>query len=175
MNDLALLPPFGNDGLVHVVVESPAGSRIKFTYDQRLKHFMASRPLAIGIQYPYDWGFIPGTRAEDGDPLDAMVLASIPTYPGVVHCCQIAGVIRLTQKSSKGRQHNDRIVAIPDYQCALTNEGIDDRLDKLRRAELEHFFTNATAFESKGIRIEGWDGPRAAKKLIKRCIQAAAS
>jgi inorganic pyrophosphatase len=174
MNDYNALPPWSEDGQFHVVVEAPAGSRVKYKYEPSLKGFTVSRPLAAGVAYPYDWGFIPGTCAEDGDPLDAMVLSSVPSYPGVVHVCRPLGVVRLTQKTKGGdRERNDRVIAAPRYCCALADEEVDD-LTKNLRAELEQFFVSAVLFEDKQVRIEGWDGPKAALKLIRRAQRAPA-
>jgi inorganic pyrophosphatase len=79
MEDLFLVPTRSAKGGFHVVVESPRGSRVKIKYDPTLRAFRFSRPLTSGLQYPYDWGFIPGTVGPDGDPLDAMVFSDFAT------------------------------------------------------------------------------------------------
>ena len=70
--------------IVNVLVESPRGSTIKFEYDQTERVMTLSRPLPAGLVYPFDWGFIPGTRAADGDPLDAFILWDGASYPGIL-------------------------------------------------------------------------------------------
>ena len=62
------LPPFTEDGDVHVVVETPRGSRAKFAYDAKLETFILSKSLLTGLTYPHDWSFVPSTKADDGDP-----------------------------------------------------------------------------------------------------------
>jgi inorganic pyrophosphatase len=93
MTDFLSLPSYAKDGSLHVVVESPRGSQVKVKYEPELGAFTLSRPLVLGLRYPYDWGFVPGTRADDGDPLDAMLLFDLPTYPGLVIPCRPIGVL----------------------------------------------------------------------------------
>ena len=81
---LHLLPAFVRGHFFRVVVESPRGSNAKLKFDPELEAMSLSRPLTYGLTYPFDWGFVPGTRASDGDPLDAMLMWDSATYPGVV-------------------------------------------------------------------------------------------
>src|SRR2546430_1417610 len=102
------------EGNLRVVVEVPKGGRVKLKWDPELGVFQASRYLPAGLSYPFDWGFVPGTKAEDGDPLDAIILADVPTWPGVVIPCEPLGVLRLEQDDKKGRrQRNDRLIVRP--------------------------------------------------------------
>jgi len=76
------LPPFTEDGDVYVVIETPRGSRAKFAWDPKLETFALSKSLLTGLSYPHDWGFVPSTKADDGDPLDIMVIHDAATFPG---------------------------------------------------------------------------------------------
>jgi inorganic pyrophosphatase len=108
--------PASRGGLLHVIVESPAGSTAKLKWDPDLLMFTLSRPLPEGLAYPHDWGFVPGTRAADGDPLDALVLTEGTTFPGVLIRCRPLGVVRLEQnrKAGGGRERNDRVIAVAE-------------------------------------------------------------
>src|SRR5437588_4365937 len=97
-NDLTKLEPYDDDGALRVVVESPRGSSLKLDFDPDTRVFTVSRELPLGIAYPFDWGFIPGTRGDDGDPIDAMSLHHQPTYPGVVLPSRILGMVKLAQR-----------------------------------------------------------------------------
>src|SRR6476660_10646688 len=115
-SSLIELPPRDSDGTFRVVVESPKGSTVKLTDEEHLGTFMVSRALPLGISYPYDWGFIPGTRAADGDPVDALVLHAASTYPGVVLPCKVLGMVEVREDAKKGqRRTNNRIIAIPTW------------------------------------------------------------
>ena len=95
-------------GLIHVVVESPAGATNKIKHEPGLGAFVLSRPLPLGMSYPHDWGFVPGTRAPDGDPLDALVLNEGTTYPGLIITARPIGVLRLEQNRKKRRARAQR-------------------------------------------------------------------
>jgi inorganic pyrophosphatase len=162
---LLALAPRARDGTVRVVIESPAGSRVKLKYAPELGGFVLSRPLVLGVSYPFDWGFVPGTRASDGDPVDAMVLLDVPTYPGVIVPCRPLALLEVEQdaKESGRRERNDRIIVEP-----LVARRPIGRLSKRLKQELEEFFVSVTLFEGKNLEILGWEGPEAADALIDR-------
>jgi inorganic pyrophosphatase len=157
--DLLALPPRDDSGALHVVVESPRGSRTKLKYAPKL------RTLVLGVTYPYDWGFVPGTRAPDGDPVDAMIVSDVGTFPGVVVCCRPLAVLQIEQnaKQGGGRVRNDRIVAEPDGVRRASGD-----LATSVREELEAFFVSATLFEGKDVRLLGWADAAAAEALVDR-------
>jgi inorganic pyrophosphatase len=117
MMDLARIPArAGPDGAVHVVVESPRGSALKRKYDLELRAFAVSRPLPLGLSYPYDCGFKPGTKAPDGDPLDALIAWEISSYPRVAIARRIVGALKVEHDRSGGggRVRNDRVIWVPE-------------------------------------------------------------
>ena len=166
------LPALREDGAVNVVVESPRGSSSKFKYDPHGGVFMLSRPLPSGLVYPHDWGFIPSTRAADGDALDALVLWEGVSYPGVVIPCRLIGVLQVEQnrKSSPGRERNDRVLALPVRASHLERIKSVSDLDASMRAQLERFFEHVVAFERKDLRLLGWGEPAQADALLKASL-----
>src|SRR5256885_1212997 len=113
MTNLIKLPAFDDDGNVHVVVETPRGARAKLTYDPDLRVFILSKSLMAGLTYPHDWGFIPSTVAEDGDPVDVLVIHDAATSPGLVIKCKVIGVLEILEQDGKKKQRNDRVMAVP--------------------------------------------------------------
>ena len=169
---LHLLPAFVRGHFFRVVVESPRGSNAKLKFDPELEAMSLSRPLTYGLTYPFDWGFVPGTRASDGDPLDAMLMWDTATFPGVVISCRALGIVKVDQKKqgTSRRERNDRVVAMPlkapRFDQIRTPRDLAGRI----RRELEQFFVEVTALEGKDVRILGWEGPDAALRLIKRSL-----
>jgi inorganic pyrophosphatase len=170
MPDLLALPPFDDDGRVRVVVETPRGSALKYDLERETGAITASKQLALGLRYPYDWGFVPGTKAADGDPVDAMVVHSFDTYPGVVLPCRLAGMVMIREREqNKDWISNHRLIAVPAWHG--TTEGARP-LSRLLIAELEQFFLDTSFFTAKEVRIKGWAGPREARALIDKSRRA---
>jgi inorganic pyrophosphatase len=172
MPNLSTLPTFvETTEIFQVVVESPRGSEVKLKYDINLNVMSISRPLPSGLRFPYDWGFIPSTSGEDGDPVDALVLWDVSTYPGVVIPCRAVGVIRIEQNAgedSKRRIRNDRILAVPRQARREANLENVDSISQRVRIEIGHFLVAATALEGKQVEILSWDGPREAISYIRK-------
>jgi inorganic pyrophosphatase len=170
---LHALDPTDDHGKLRVVVEVPKGGRAKLKWDPELGVFAASRYLPAGLSYPFDWGFVPGTKADDGDPLDALILADVPTWPGVVIPCELLGVLRLEQDSKKGkRQRNDRLIVRPVGASRLGEPRDVSELPRALLEELEKFFLDAVFFTSKNAKARGWSGRGAADKLVTKCVHA---
>lgn len=168
MAGLADLPAFGAKGAIHVVVESPRGAAVKLKYEPQLGAFSVTRALPLGLVYPFDWGFIPGTLADDGDPVDALVVHDSATYPGVVLPCNALGVVALSQRGDDGaRQRNDRIIAMPVWHDRLGEFERATELPARLREEIEQFFLDATFFTGKKPKIVGWKAPRKGHAIIR--------
>jgi inorganic pyrophosphatase len=115
MTNLLKLPTWADKQHIYAVVETPRGSTCKLDFDSELRVFTLAKPLMAGLTYPYHWGFIPSTKAEDGDPLDVLVIHDAQTYPGVVLRCRPVGILEVEQeKKGKKKERNDRVFAVPD-------------------------------------------------------------
>ena len=171
--NLAMIPAFASDNIFHVVIEAPRGSTLKLKYEPKWEAMSVSRPLPLGVTFPFDWGFVPSTQSHDGDPLDAMLLWDVSSYPGIVIRCRAIGVVQVEQNRNdedpSRRIRNDRIMAIPIQ--ARRERDIEDLADlpaRLRQ-EVEQFTTAATALEGKDVRILGWGDAAAALTLVREC------
>jgi inorganic pyrophosphatase len=168
--DLAALPTFASPDTIHVVVESPRGTALKLKYESRWQAMSVSRPLPQGMTFPFDWGFIPSTRADDGDPIDAFVMWDIASYPGVVVPCRVLGVLRIEQNATNfdasRRIRNDRILVLP---LAAKRESdwntVADIPDRIRQ-ECEQFTIASTVLEGKNVTILGWGDAAEALALL---------
>ena len=144
-NRLSNLPTYNDEGCVHAVVEAPKGSLVKLKYDIKLGVFTVSRGLPLGMSYPFDWGFVPSTRAPDGDPLDVLVVHEASTYPGALLPCRPLGVVEMDQDDKDGkRERNDRVIVIPSWHDRLGELERASELPSALREEIEHFFLSTT-------------------------------
>jgi len=167
--DLTRLLPFDDDGALRVIVESPRGSAVKLAYDRSLRTFSVSRALPLGVVYPFDWGFIPGTLGDDGDPVDAMALHPASSYPGVVLPCRILGMVEVVQREGKSRpQVNNRVIATPIWHSPLDQIGEARDLPGRARAEIEQFFLTVATMTGKRLTIKGWATRRDTAKFLQR-------
>ena len=165
--------PTTSKRLVRVVIETPRGSAAKIAYDPASQVFEYSRPLPVGTVYPYDWGFIPSTRGEDGDPLDGLVIHMAATAPGVVIKCDLLGCIAVEQRDADGTvMRNDRFVLSPHKLDAPYQSVADDQVNRQLRAEIEHFFASVVLGTGKSVSFKRWQGTAEAWELIKQSQKA---
>ena len=153
--------------LFTVVVETPKGSRNKYAFDPEQRVFRLKKVLPVGMSFPYDFGFVPRTEAEDGDPIDVLVLMDEPAFPGCVLQCRPIGVIEGEQGDNKDKERNDRIVAIQEDAHSWADVKTLDDLGEQFCSELEQFFVNYHKLTGKKYRVLGRKGPNAIRKMIK--------
>jgi inorganic pyrophosphatase len=173
-NPLRLRPKNNDDPeLVQVVIETPKNSRNKYAFDPEQKVFQLKKVLPEGMVFPYDFGFVPRTKADDGDPVDVLVLMDEPAFPGCVLKCRLIGIIEGEQMTGNGKERNDRLVAIEkDNHSFADIEHLDD-MGKLFLEGLERFFENYHALKGDKYRVLGAHGPGRARKCIEKGMQAA--
>ena len=149
-----------------VVIETPKGSRNKFDYDEDKGVFTLANVLPQGNAFPNEFGFIPSTRGEDGDPLDVMVLLDEPTHVGCVLTARLIGVIEARQKENGKTCRNDRLIAVATHAHVHGEIESLSKLDKKIVDEIEHFFCSYAEMRGKTLTPLGRFGPRRALKLV---------
>jgi inorganic pyrophosphatase len=135
------LEPIAADSAVRAVIEVPAGSRNKLKYDPELGAFELHHVLPAGASFPCNFGFIPSTRGDDGDPIDVMVFADEPVPPGTIVPCRLVGVIEAEQtRNDKPPARNDRLVAVASHSHLHRDWRTLADLPASLLDELERFF-----------------------------------
>jgi inorganic pyrophosphatase len=166
--DPSEFPCFAEDGTtLHVIIETPKGSRNKFAYDEERKIFQLKKVLPVGMAFPYDFGFVPSTKAEDGDPTDVLVLMDEPAFPGCLLHCRLIGIIEGEEGSKKDKVRNDRLVAVERANHSFANVDHIRDLGKKFVRELEEFFVNYHALSGKKYRVLDVKGPKKAHKRLE--------
>jgi len=171
--DPSRLKPFDGDDkdLLRVIIETPKGSRNKFAFDPEEHIFELKKVLPAGMTFPYDFGFVPSTKADDGDPVDVLVLMDEPAFAGCALTCRIIGVIEGEQRDKKGWLRNDRIVAVEQGAHSWSETKTIDDLGKEFRKELEEFFVDYHKLSGEKYRVLAVRGPGHARKLVKAGIR----
>src|SRR5882757_1766255 len=154
------------------IIETPKGSRNKFDYDPESDLFMLAGLLPEGMMFPFDFGFIPSTLGEDGDPLDILVLMDAPAHVGCLIEVRIIGIIEAEQTEDGKTESNDRLlgVAIHSYDHQDL-ESISD-VNKAVLDQLEAFFISYNKQRGKKFKVTGTGGPKKAMTFLKTGIQA---
>jgi inorganic pyrophosphatase len=168
-----LKPVNRKEGLIQVIVETPAGSRNKFAFDPDQEIFTLKDVLPAGMAFPYDFGFLPRTKGGDGDPLDVLLLMDVPAFPGISVMARLIGVIEGEQIEGKKKTRNDRLVAIADKAHVYRKVKKLTDLPAKWIDELEVFFVNYHRLEGKKFKFLGIKGAGAAMKLIQTGEKAA--
>jgi inorganic pyrophosphatase len=162
-----------DNSLIQVVIETPKASRNKYEFDADEKVFRLKKVLPAGMTFPYDFGFIPRTLADDGDPVDVLVLMDEPAFPGCVLECRIVGIIEGQQGDGKSKERNDRVVAIEKQNHSFADIRNLDDLGKMFVRELEEFFVNYHKLSGEQFKVIDVKGPKQARKRIETGMRAA--
>ena len=165
------LPPFEGDDLL-VVIETPTGSQNKYTYEPRFGTFALRGVLPAGAVFPFDFGFVPSTLGEDGDPLDVLVLMDAPAFTGCIVPSRLIGVIEAEQTEEGRTVRNDRLISVASK--SLTHRSLQEVVDLSPDllGQIEHFFTSYNAAKGKAFEPTGRFGRQRALTLVQDGIAA---
>ena len=153
-----------NLAAVEVIVEIPRGSRNKYEIDHTTGLVHLDRVLYSSVHYPADYGFIPGTKAADGDPLDALVIVQEPTFPGCRMKIRPIGVLLMRDEMGI----DEKILGVPVADPRF--DGINDISDLQKHwlVEIDNFFNIYKTLEDKESSVEGWKGAEEARAVLKK-------
>lgn len=173
LSDPSRLKPFDedDDSLIQVVIETPKGSRNKYVHDPEQEIFALKKVLPAGMVFPYDFGFVPSTKAEDGDPLDVLVLMDEPAFPGCLLKCRLIGVIEGQQNGKNSKVRNDRLLAVEQANHSYQNINSIQDLSKKLLKEIEEFFVNYHQLEGSDYQVLALEGPKVARKLMEKALR----
>lgn len=157
----------GEKLIIEVIIEIPKGSRNKYEFDHKRQVFKLDRMLFSSMHYPSDYGFIPGTLAEDGDALDALVLLGEPTFPGCHIEARPVGLFRM--RDEKGVDY--KILAVPLFDPQWNYIYNLKEVPGHLLVEIEHFFDVYKELEKKKTAVEGWEDASSAYRIIKEARQ----
>jgi inorganic pyrophosphatase len=167
--DLSRIPAQPKPGLINVLVEITAGSKNKYEFDKDMNAMALDRVLFASVMYPYDYGFIPNTLADDGDPLDGMVMMDQPTFPGCVIAARPIGMMEMID----GGDRDEKILCVPDKDPRYANIKSLKDIPQHRLDEIAEFFQTYKNLEKKKVEILGWKDVDAVMPLVEQCIKAA--
>jgi inorganic pyrophosphatase len=169
VHPIAKLPAIDREsGDLNIIIDTPKGSRNKFSWDEKRHLFELSGMLPAGAVFPYDFGFIPNTRGGDGDPLDVLVLMDEPAFTGCLVRSRLLGVIEADQTEKGKTNRNDRLIAVASKSRTNSDlKSITDLNPKLLE-EIEHFFISYNEVKGKKFKPLGRYGPERARKLVQR-------
>jgi len=138
-----------------IIIETPKGSSEKYKYDEALRLFRLHKTLPAGLVFPFDFGFIPGTQGDDGDPLDVLVISEFRGFPGCIMDCRIIGCIEAEQFQEGTKLRNDRFLAVPEQSRVFENAISIEDIPFTLITEIESFFVNYMHGEGKEFHLLG--------------------
>ena len=151
-----------------MIVEIPKNSGNKYEYDGSLGVFRLDRALYSPMHYPGDYGFIPGTLADDGDPLDVLALVEEPSFTGCMIEVRPVGILNMVDND----EADQKIVAVPNRNPRYDEVHTMDQIFPHVRREIEHFFTIYKELEAKKTEMRGWGRPMEAREVVVKSRKA---
>jgi inorganic pyrophosphatase len=152
---------------ITAMIESPKGFNQKFDYDPQQQRFRLSKILPAGLVFPFDFGMIPGTQGQDGDPLDIIVVSESGNFPGCLIDCRIVGALQAEQTERDGKTlRNDRFLGVPGVSQLFSEVETLEQLPEAILNQLEHFFKNYNEQAGKTFRVTARLSAEEAFKLL---------
>jgi inorganic pyrophosphatase len=173
VNQLPAVDP--DSGRLNVVVDTPKGSRNKYKFDEQDGQWRLSKVLPQGLSFPYDFGFLPSTRGEDGDPLDVLLLMDEAAFPGCVVPALLIGVLEAEQTEDGKTVRNDRFVAVVETPYNPAEFRSLEEVSGQRLDEIEHFFVSYNQMEGRQFKPLARRGAVHAQKLLEAITEGAGS
>ncbi len=168
--DPSAIAPYNSDNVLQVVIETPKDSRNKYAFDHERGVVVLRKLLPAGMAFPYDFGFVPSTLADDGDPIDVLVLMDEPAFPGCVLDARLIGVIEGEDVLDGGEtQRNDRLLAVASASHTFADINDTKELPQRLTDHMQEFFVNyPRLLGGKTYNILGCKGPTEAAALIEQ-------
>jgi len=164
-NYLALPTGEGAPDEVNAVIEIPRGQTNKYEYDKTLHVFRLDRNLYSPVHYPGDYGFIPSTLSDDGDPLDVLVMVDAPSFTGCVMTVRPIGMLEMVDQ----KKRDEKILAVGTNNPVFKGVRDYNELYPHLLLEIEHFFSVYKELEAKATQITGWHDAKSARKMVAEC------
>lgn len=152
--------------LTNAIVDTPGGSRCKYKFDEAAGMFRLGKILPAGMCFPYDFGSIPGTLAEDGDALDVLILSDAPTYVGCLVRVRILGALEARQSEGRRTIRNDRLLAVPVTEYNKPAEHSIEDIPPVLLTGIEHFFISYNEAQGRRFTPIARSGAKRAMQLI---------
>jgi inorganic pyrophosphatase len=153
--------------VVRAIIEIPKNSANKYEYDGKLGIFRLDRALYSPLHYPGDYGFIPGTLAEDRDPLDILVLVDEPSFTGCLMEARPVGILHMFDQT----ENDEKVLAVPNRNPRFDSIHTIDQVFPHTRREIEYFFSIYKELQGVKTQMKGWGGPREARRIITESRQ----
>ena len=138
---------------MNVIIETPKGSSEKYKYDENFRLFRLEKTLPAGMVFPFDFGFIHGTKGDDGEPLDVLVISEFKSFPGCIMDCRIIGCIEGDQSQATTKYRSDRFLAVPEQSSVFENVISIEDVPSTLLNEIETFFINYMHGEGKELHL----------------------
>lgn len=163
--DISSIPPSPKKGIVNLVVEIPAGSRNKYEYYAEAGIMALDRVLHSSVRYPFDYGFIPNTMADDGAPLDAMIIMDEPTFAGCLIQARPIGVLDMYDCG----EYDGKLLCVPIANPRQNNIVSINQIAPNQLEDVAEFFRTSKGLDGRTVQIDGWRDYDAVSALIQKC------